>query len=320
MIIDTETHIMYFARNSRTNSHSSRLKHHTWHEHDADLLVQEMDAAGVDRTILISYDAEDTRWSAEHLGFTMEDFAGGRKYTLQGVRQFPDRFYWFNTLKSPRSYPILDLIDRDLEDGATGFKLFPAYIGATLDDADWRTIFGVIRDRGSRLLISFETLRPPESHSLAEYVRQLDHVLHEVSDLPVALLHAGCADPLSEQGDLIVNLCANHPNIFLSTSMPGEVWDDGVEYPYRNLLERVQRLRDTVGIDRLMWATDWPWFNDVFLYRQGIDCFRKHAHFLDSSELAAFLGGNAERFLSAGSLSKPVGAPSITQEVGSALR
>ncbi|MDQ2741749.1 MAG: amidohydrolase [Chloroflexota bacterium] len=297
MIIDTETHIMYFARNSRTNAHSSRTKHHTWHEHDADLLVQEMDAAGVDRTFLISYDAEDTRWSSEHHGFTMEDFAGGRKYTLQGVRQFPNRFYWFNTIKDPRLYPTLDLIEQDLADGATGFKLFPAYIQATLDEPAWLAIFTRIRERGSRLLVSLETLRPPESYSLSEYVQQLDRVLSEVPDLPIALLHAGCADPLKVEGHLIVDLCLRHQGVYLSTSMAGEIWDDGTEYPYRNLLARVERLRNTVGIDRLMWATDWPWFEDCFLYRQGLDAFRRHADFLAASELDAFLGGNARRFI-----------------------
>jgi predicted TIM-barrel fold metal-dependent hydrolase len=300
MIVDTETHIMLFARNAQLNPGlSTRLKHYTWHEHDAALLVEHMDAVGVDKTFLISYDAEDTRWSSEQRGFSLEDFAGGRKYTLLGVRQFHDRFWWFNTLKSPRVYPTLELIERDLADGVAGFKLFPAFVGATLDDDAWRAVFTRIAERQSRLLISFEVVKPPLTHSLDVFLTQLSTVLTELPDLPVALLHAGCADPLSERGQLVVELCERHPNVYLSCSMPGEVWDDGVEYPYRNLLARVQRLRDTVGPDRIMWATDWPWFDDRFLYQQGIDCFRKHASFFGPSELELFLGGNAERFMAA---------------------
>ncbi len=134
------------ARNAQLNPGlSSRLKHYTWHEHDAALLVEHMDAVGVSKTFLISYDAEDTRWSSQQRGL-LEDFAGGRKYTLLGVREFPDRFWWFNTLKSPRVHPTLDLIDRDLADGADGFKLFPAFVAATLDDDSWRAVF--TEDRG----------------------------------------------------------------------------------------------------------------------------------------------------------------------------
>jgi len=297
MVIDTETHIMYFARNSRTNTHSSRVNHLTWHEHDADLLVQEMNVAGVDRAFLISYDAEDTRWSAEHLGFAMEDFAGGRKYTLQGVRQFPDRFYWFNTLKSPARYDVCSQVDRDLADGAVGFKLFPAYVGATLTDDAWLTVLKHIAQKRAHLLISLETLRPPESHSLAQYVEQIHAVASSVANLSLALLHAGCVDPLTEDGRLIAQLCAAHPNMYLSTAMPGAIWDDGVEYPFRRLLSRVERLCTTVGPERLMWATDWPWFGDCFVYKQGIDCFRNHASFLTPDLMRGFLGGNAERFV-----------------------
>lgn len=289
---------MYFARNSRTNSFSSRVRHYTWHEHDAELLVAEMDAAGVDRAFLISYDAEDTRWSAEHLGFGMEDFAGGRKYTLQGVKEFPDRFYWFNTLKNPAHYDIQSLIDRDLADGASGFKLFPAYVAATLSDQQWLDVFRRIAANDSCLLISLETLRPPESHSLEQYLEQIATVLDSVPKLKVALLHAGCADPLTERGHLVVDLCAAYPSLYLSTAMPGEVWDDGTEYPFAKLLRRVEVLCETVGPKRLMWATDWPWFSDCFVYPQGIDCFRRHASFMSPDILGAFLGGNAEAFVS----------------------
>jgi predicted TIM-barrel fold metal-dependent hydrolase len=297
VVIDTETHIFYFARNSRVNPQETRRRHFTWHEHDADLLVQEMDHAGVDRTFLISYDGEDTRWAAEQAGFAMEDFAGGKKHALAGIREFPDRFYWFSVIKNPRLYDALQLVEDDIAGGAVGFKLFPHFLQARLTDPIWLEIFARLEQRSSRLLISFEFLVPGKTLTLAEYLGQLDAVLAEFPRLPIGLLHAGCADPLTPQAELVAQLCAKHPNVCLSTAMPGAIWDDGCEYPFPNLLRRVERLRDTVGADRLMWATDWPWFEDQFKYKQGIDCFRKHAPFLDESELEDFLGGTALRFL-----------------------
>jgi predicted TIM-barrel fold metal-dependent hydrolase len=298
MVVDTETHIFYYARSAIANPGVSRAAHYRWHEHDADLLVAEMDAAGVDKTFLISYDAEDTRWSAQHHGFDLEDFAGGRNYTLHGYRRHLDRFYWFNTLKDATQRPLPYLVDRDIADGATGFKLFPAYVQADLRADAWQQVFAHIQDRGSRLLISFETLDPPRSFSLPEYIAQLRVALEAAPRLPVALLHAGCADPLGEHAGLILDLCRDFPRVYLSLAMPGAIWDDGWEYPFRNLLLRVQRLKETVGSSRLMWATDWPWFGDRFLYPQGIDCFRLHAPFFDDEELARFLGGTAEEFVS----------------------
>ena len=55
-IIDTETHILYWARNHYTTG-ISMTRHYTGHEHSADLLVAEMDNAGVQKSFLISYDA-----------------------------------------------------------------------------------------------------------------------------------------------------------------------------------------------------------------------------------------------------------------------
>ena len=286
-----------FARNSRVNPRSTRVKHHTWHEHDGDLLVAEMDAAGVDETILISYDAEDILFSEEHQGYEIGDFAGGRKYTLMHVRRHPDRFHWFSTLKDAARVDVCAQIDRDLAEGAEGFKLFPAYVQADLDSPDWLRVFAHLRDHGTRLLISFETLVAHETHDLHTYLGQLSKALNYAGGLPVSLLHAGCEDPLAPGPKFVPNFLRTHPNIVLSMAMPGAVWDDGVEYPFPNLLSRVRILRDAVGADRLMWATDWPWFGDRFLYGQGIDCFRRHAAFFNSQELAAFLGGTAQRFL-----------------------
>jgi predicted TIM-barrel fold metal-dependent hydrolase len=259
-----------------------------------------MDSAGVDRSFLISYDAEDTRWSAKQHGYEMEDYAGGKKHTLRNFEQFPDRFYWFSTLKDPAVHSTIEILREDHLRGATGFKLFPAYVGAQLDDNVWTSIAESLAEVHAPLLISFETLRPTVTFGLAEYVAQLDILLSRVPELRVALLHAGCADPLTEDGQFIAELCERHDGIYLSTAMPGEVWDDDIEYPFENLRRRIERLSETVGAQRLMWATDWPWFEDRFNYRQGIECFRRHADFFDDAALDGFLGGNAERFLAGG--------------------
>jgi predicted TIM-barrel fold metal-dependent hydrolase len=297
LVIDTETHVLLFARNSWVNPHSTRVKHFTWHEHDGDLLVAEMDAAGVDQTILISYDAEDIRFSEEHKGFEIGDFAGGRKYTLLQVHRHPERFHWVSTLKDAERVDVCAQIDRDLAEGAEGFKLFPAYVYADLTSPAWTRVFRYLRDQGTRLLISFETLLPPETYDLETYLGQLRHALDHAEGLPVALLHAGCEDPLAPGRKFVPEFLRDHPAVVLSMAMPGAVWDDGTEYPYPNLLNRVRILRDAVGADRLMWATDWPWFGDRFLYGQGVDCFRLHADFFTPAELHAFMGGTAERFL-----------------------
>jgi predicted TIM-barrel fold metal-dependent hydrolase len=302
MIIDTETHVFYFARSSRDNpDHETIRKHYTWHEHDGDLLVAEMDHAGVDQALLISYDADDTRVAAESVGFGMEDFAGGRKHALRQIAKHPDRLLWISVVKGPplTADPVAR-VTADLAAGAVGFKMFPPFLAADLTTSPWIDVLRTLQDAGSRLLLSYEYLLPGETRSVTDYLDELDRALRHVPDLPVALLHAGCIDPLLPAADRVVALCDRHPNVVLSNAMPGAVWDDGCEYPFANLLARVQRLHARVGADRLMWATDWPWFEHEMTYKQSIDCFRLHAPFLGPGELHDFLGGTAERFLLAG--------------------
>jgi predicted TIM-barrel fold metal-dependent hydrolase len=298
MVVDTETHVFYFARSSRDNPDKETIrKHYTWHEHDGDLLVAEMDHAGVDKALVIAYDAEDTRVAAESVGFGMEDFAGGKKHALRQIRKHPDRLVWISVIKGPPHYDSLERVRQELDEGAQGFKMFPPFLGANLSDEEWLTVLRELELRASRLLLSYEYLLPNEARSVPDFLDELDRALEHVPALPVALLHAGCIDPLLPAADRVVELVGRHPNVVLSNAMPGAVWDDGCEYPFANVLARVRRLNERVGADRLMWASDWPWFEHEMTYKQGIDCFRKHAAFLSPGELEQFLGGTAARFM-----------------------
>lgn len=300
MIIDTEAHVLRFARSFFNNPDATRYRmnrHFTWHEHPSELLVTEMDNAGVDKAFLLSYDAEDTLWSAQQWGYSFEDFSGGRKHTLIQARKYPDRFLWFNTVKDPKRYDSAALIRDDADLGMVGIKLFPGYIKISLIEANMRGVFETCRDLDLRVLISFETLRPPQTKSLAEYLVELDELLTQYPTVNFALLHNGCADPLTPAADALFELTANHPNLYLSTSMPGEVWDDGTEYPFKNYLKRMERICSTVSPDRVMWASDWPWFDWAFKYEQGVNAIRKHATFLSDDEKNLVLGIAAEKFM-----------------------
>ncbi|MCC6943783.1 MAG: hypothetical protein IT335_04340, partial [Thermomicrobiales bacterium] len=134
MIIDTETHVLIFSWPHATNPSQSMVKHHTWHEHSGDLLVAEMDNAGVDKTVLISYDIDDVIWAWERKGFGVEDMAGGKKYTLQFIRKYPDRFIWFTTIKPPARANHLEVLRADIEQGVQGVKLFPAHMERRFND------------------------------------------------------------------------------------------------------------------------------------------------------------------------------------------
>lgn len=297
MIIDSETHVIYRAWPIETNPSRSRVEGFTWHEHSGDLLADEMDRSGVDRTFLISYDGHDVEWFLRSIGTTPEDFITGKKYTRAAIDSHSGRFWWFSALKDPRRAENVDAVRADFAAGAVGLKIFPSFLVLAADDPSLMEIYRLCIEENRRVILSFEDAHPPETCSVPEFFDQLDGVLTEFPDLYVQLNHAGCVDPLTDELSIVAPVVNRHPNVWVSTAMMGLVWDDGTEYPFPNYLRRLERLRDAIGIDKMLWGTDWPHLAHQMHYPQAVDAVRRHATFMTDSEKALFLGGNAERFM-----------------------
>jgi hypothetical protein len=84
MIIDTETHVIFRVFPNEVVPHQPMTFRPSWHEFSGDLFVAEMDRAGVDRTFMISYDADDIAWYFRFNGLEpdLSYQFGGRNYTL----------------------------------------------------------------------------------------------------------------------------------------------------------------------------------------------------------------------------------------------
>lgn len=299
MIVDTETHVIFRLWPIEANPEQSLTHGYTWHEHSGDLLVDEMDRAGVDKAFLISYDSQDISWYLRRNNATEEDMAGGKKYTLSAVRKYPERFLWFSTLKDPRRADVLDLVRADFAAGAVGIKIFPAYFPLPVDHPNVMEVYRLCLESDRRVMIAFEDTSPPLTPSVVDYFQQLDRVLVQFPDLWVQVNHAGCVDPLASEAAEIFRVTNRHDHLLLSTALLSMSWDDQWEYPFPRYLQRLERLVTTVGAEKLMWATDWPWLNHFMLYPQAIDAIRKHATFMSERDKERFLGDNARRFVGA---------------------
>ena len=84
-----------------TRQRSRRRMHYTWHPMSAELLLDEMDYAGVDKCFFISYSAEDI-WP--DLGDAWDDPAANRitkQYFLDALEGNTDRLIWFTDHINP---------------------------------------------------------------------------------------------------------------------------------------------------------------------------------------------------------------------------
>jgi predicted TIM-barrel fold metal-dependent hydrolase len=165
-------------------------------------------------------------------------------------------------------------------------------------------VYRLCVEKNRRIILSFEDTRPPDTPTVAEFCEQLDKVLEEFADLRFQLNHAGASgshdpasDPLNAEADAVFRVADRHDNLLLSTAWLGKVWDDESEYPYSKYLQRLERIKNAVGVEKIAWATDWPWLEQFMNYPQAVDAIRRHASFFSKEESELFLGGNAHRFV-----------------------
>ena len=68
-------------------------------------------------------------------------------------------------------------------------------------------------------------------------------------------------------------------------------------YPFPSAVRSIKQAADWVGMDRLMWGSDYPRTITAITYRMSYDFVLKSCELSDKDKVA-FLGGNAKKFYS----------------------
>lgn len=123
-------------------------------------------------------------------------------------------------------------------------------------------------------------------------IGEMKEVIQECPDLKVAIGHFGMVttDAFESQA----KLAREGKNVMVESG--GITWLFNSEfYPYPSAIRSIKQATDWVGMDRLMWGSDYPRTITAITYRMSYDFVCKSKELTDQ-EKAAFLGENAERF------------------------
>lgn len=295
--IDTETHLFYRAFPPESGFAEDRRKRYSWQEMSGDLLLAEMDHAGVETAFVISYDGWDMPYYMTAKSAGRESFWGGADYCRHFARKYPDRFKWFITLRDPRERKGYEPLERRLEEGAHGIKVFPGFLETNIDEPYLMRAYQLVRDAGRRVIFGFEDTNRPSTPTVHEVWEAFGRIAEAFPDLPLQTNHMGYIDPRTPEAKRMFEIAREHPNIYVSTSCLQFMWEDEHEYPYPRYLERIKALRDGCGPDRIVYGTDWPWLDHCFMYPQLVEAIRRHTDFMSEAEKRMFLYENAKRFL-----------------------
>jgi predicted TIM-barrel fold metal-dependent hydrolase len=297
-VVDTETHVFVRSWPIETNPHFSPVDPFTRTAHSGELLVAELDRAGVDRAILIGYDGYDFPQFMARFRSAPADFMGGRAYTKSWADRFPERLLYVTTLFHPRAPDWAASLVGELEAGALGVKIFPAYLRLAPDSAEIRAVFDLLRERGRAAVFGFEDTCPPQTPSLAEYYEAIGRIASDYPDVPIQLNHGANALPGGDEFPVLGRVVGESPSVLVSTSVLGGPlmeWEDGWRYPFPTYLARLARYADALPSEQLAWATDWPWFEGWVKYPQLLQAVVDHGSFPSEEARRLYLGANAIR-------------------------
>ena len=250
-----------------------------------DLMVAQMDYAGVDRALIQrdhlygSLDDYFAECMAAHPGrfavlAQVDEWAGGTPEQLERVRRQVEELGFCGLYFATEAFFVtdfsMDLNDRSLE---------PLWdLVGELDVPVFWYISNQVRP--------VEESYPREIADLTEWVRNHPHIR-------CALTHA-LTDPVDIHPDLMRLL--QSPNMHMELFMMAFTLTGGGLAVSPDASTTVLRLIDELGVEKLLWGSDMPCCERHLPYRRWVDAIRG-ADFLTTRQRDAILGGNLERLL-----------------------
>jgi len=123
-------------------------------------------------------------------------------------------------------------------------------------------------------------------------IAEMREIIQECPRLRVAIGHFGMVTTPSFRSQVM--LAREGDRVMIESG--GITWLYNSEfYPYPSAVRSIRDAAEWVGMDRLMWGSDYPRTITAITYRMSYDFVSKSSE-LTADEKALFLGGNAERF------------------------
>lgn len=122
-------------------------------------------------------------------------------------------------------------------------------------------------------------------------VAEMEDVIARCPGLKIAIGHFGM---VTVDGWLSQINLARHPNVMIESG--GITWLFNSEfYPFEGAVKAIREAADLVGMEKLMWGSDYPRTITAITYRMSYDFIIK-SPLLSHDDKRAFLGENAARF------------------------
>ncbi len=221
-----------------------------------------------------------------------QEFIDGlqNSYLEQVQRQYPDRFFTFGMAEFRQPgflEEALSLIRR----GFRGIKIPAARLDVHFLNDEFMQLFQVMEQQG--IILGIELADGDQQ------VAQMEEVIQECPQLEIAIGHF---DMGTRPGWMKQIKLARHEHVYIESG--GITWLFNDEfYPFPSAVRAIREAADAVGMQKLMWGSDYPRTITAITYRMSYDFITKSAD-LTADEKRLFLCDNARQFFGFGELKK----------------
>ena len=237
---------------------------------------------------------------------TQEFIDGFQNDYLEDVaRRWPDRFFVFGMCEFRRP-GFLEEARALIARGFRGIKIPAARLllstgRVMLNSPEMMAMFHLMEDRG---IILHVELADGDTQ-----VAEMEEIIAECPRLRILIGHFGM---VTRPGWLAQIRLARHPNVYVESG--GITWLFNDEfYPYPSAVQAIRDAADLVGIDKLLWGSDYPRTITAITYKMSYDFILKSRGVLSDDEKAQFLGLTAQRLFSFGDLAVPKRVPNMSE-------
>ena len=219
-----------------------------------------------------------------------QEFIDGlqNSYLEQVQRQYPDRFFCF-AMAEFRKPGFLDEAKSLIHSGFRGIKIPAARLPQQFLNEEFMQLFRWMEQQN--IILGIE-LADGDAQ-----VGQLEEVISECPQLKMAIGHFGMVTRPNWMSQIRL---ARHENVFVESG--GITWLFNDEfYPYPSAIKAIKEAAEAVGMEKLMWGSDYPRTITAITYKMSYDFVTKSKELTDK-EKQQFLCDNARRFFGFGEL------------------
>ena len=209
-------------------------------------------------------------------------------YLMQVQQRYPNRFFCFGMPELRKSGFVNDGIAL-VNQGFRGIKIPAARMPQQFLDDEMMQML--------RYMEQHDVILGIELMDGDAQVAQMEEIIQECPRLKVAIGHFGMVtrpDWLSQ-----IQL-ARHENVYIESG--GITWLFNDEfYPFPSAVRAIKEAADEVGMEKLMWGSDYPRTITAITYKMSYDFVTKSTELTDD-EKRLFLCDNAKQFFGFGEL------------------